>query len=123
MPPPGFAPPPWEALAEQWNSAPRPSESTVLLGPAKVTIGHDDFEAEDAIQDNSGDMEANITKVKEHEFGWDNEHPKREEEIGQFKISWRPVTNGEFYAFWKGEGHDMVKIPGSWIEVDGVMKV
>jgi len=123
LPPSGFAPPPWEALAEQWNSAPLPSESTVLLGPETVVLGHDDFEAEDAIQDNGEDMETNTAKVKEHEFGWDNEHPKREVEVGQFKISWRPVTNGEFYAFWKGEGREMVKIPDSWVEVKGVTKV
>jgi len=123
LPPSGFAPPPWEALAEQWNSAPLPSESTVLLGPETVVLGHDDFEAEDAVQDNGEDMDANIAKIKEHEYGWDNEHPKREVEVGQFKISWRPVTNGEFYAFWKGEGREMVKIPDSWVEVKGVTKV
>ena len=33
LPPPGFATPPWEALAAQWDAAPLPLTETVQLGP------------------------------------------------------------------------------------------
>lgn len=108
IPPPGFVPPAWDILAESWNAAPAPSSRTVTLGPATVVLGHDDDEADDQSTDVAG-----------HEFGWDNEHPRREVQVGAFRIEWRPVTNGEFYDFYRGEGAEKVKYPASWVEVDG----
>jgi hypothetical protein len=113
IPPPGFSPPSWASLSEIWDSAPKPASSTVTLGPAKVVIGHDDDESEDA---NGGD-------VATHEYGWDNEHPKRMVDVQEFKIEWRPVTNRQFYEFYcdhKGKG---IQLPASWIEIEGEMHV
>ena len=52
--------------------------------------------------------------VAKHEFGWDNESPQRIVNVDRFRISWRPVTNGEFRVFWEGEGKGIVKLPASW---------
>jgi len=107
LPPTGFSPPAWSVLAEAWDNIPQPKNATVTLGPATLSLGHDDDEADDA-----------STEVAGHAFGWDNEHPKRDVHVGQFKIEWRPVTNGEFYEYYKGKGKDVAKYPASWIEID-----
>ncbi|KAF8798917.1 DUF323 domain-containing protein [Phlegmacium glaucopus] len=114
LPPNGFITPPWTSLAEDWNTAPALQSKTVTLGPATVSLGHDDKEADD---DDPRSL------VEGHEFGWDNEHPKRQVDIGPFKIEWRPVTNGEFYQFYTGAGHDKVSFPASWVDHGGLTKV
>ncbi|EGO00865.1 hypothetical protein SERLA73DRAFT_105312 [Serpula lacrymans var. lacrymans S7.3] len=115
LPPPGFTIPPWAALSEQWNNSLEPlSAPTVTLGPTTVVLGHDDSEGDDLM---SGISES----VDGHEFGWDNESPARAIEVKQFKIDWRPVTNGEFHDFWKISG--LVKMPASWVQEDENIKV
>ncbi|KAJ7439228.1 DUF323 domain-containing protein [Mycena latifolia] len=116
LPPPGFSPPSWASLAEKWNSAPEPVSSTVTLGPATVTLGHDDNEAEDEVPGKD-------TDVAGHEFGWDNEHPKREVHVDEFRIEWRPVTNGQFFKYRAGQPDGKVPLPASWVELDGEMHV
>ena len=112
IPPSGFIPPMWEVLVETWNAAPRPKTATVTLGPETLSIGHYDDEEQDA-----------STDVLGHDFGWDNEHPKREVEVGKFTIEWRPITNGEFHDFYYNGGKDKVKFPASWIENNGEVQV
>ncbi|KAI1792532.1 C-type lectin protein [Ganoderma leucocontextum] len=109
LPPPGFAPPPWAALAAQWDAAPAPDTPTVTLGPCTLTLGHDDQEPDDLLPTVEHDVAA-------HEFGWDNESPARAVDVGAFRIDWRPVTNGAFEAFWRGAGHGVVDMPASWVE-------
>ncbi|KAJ7213917.1 DUF323 domain-containing protein [Mycena pura] len=122
IPPPEFAPPPWEALAEAWDAAApegAAAAGTVVLGPATVVLGHDDVEAEDSVPGKEGD-------VAGHDFGWDNEHPKRTVHVDAFRISWRPVTNGEFFEFYtsqQGKGDGAVALPASWVQLDGVIHV
>lgn len=116
IPPPGFAPPPWGSLKATWNAIPAPTSPTVTLGPATITLGHDDVEAMDGDEDLNKD-------IINHEFGWDNESPRRTVEVGQFRISWRPVTNGEFYQFYIKGGKDKVDLPASWVEEDGKIEV
>ena len=77
-----------------------------------TSVGCDDDEADDDKLD-----------VVEHEFGWDNEHPRREVEVGEFRIEWRPVTNGEFFAFFVGAGKNKVQFPSSWVEIGGEIQV
>ncbi|KAG5644779.1 hypothetical protein DXG03_007687 [Asterophora parasitica] len=108
LPPQGFTVPPWESLAATWSAAPQPQNPTVALGPAEVTLGHDDKEADDM-----GSV------VDGHEFGWDNEQGTREVQVGKFEMEWRPVTNGQFYAFFHGHGKDKLEFPASWVEVEG----
>ena len=110
--PRGFVPPAWEVLSESWDSEPQLETESVVLGPGDVTLGHDDDEADD-----------NTTDVLGHEFGWDNEHPTRTVHVEQFRIEWRPVTNGQFYDFWMNGGKDIVQFPKSWVEIDGVIYV
>lgn len=115
IPPLGFTVPPWESLAVEWNAAALPKDRTITLGPAEVVLGHDDAEEKD---------EEVADDVRRHEFGWDNENPRHVVHVPKFEISWRPVTNGDFYAFYKGKGKDMnVERPASWVEEDGVMQV
>lgn len=109
VPPPDFTPPNWESLGAIWDAAPKPTNNTVTLGPATVSLGHDDIEADDA------DPEKSL-QVDGHEFGWDNESPKREVQVEQFRIDWRPVSNGQFYDFYINEGRGKVKYPASWVE-------
>ena len=116
IPPSGFTPPPWSSLQGTWESSPRPSTPTVTLGPDTLVLGHDDNEMED--EEPGKDID-----VKDHEFGWDNENPKRTVDVGEFKIEWRPVTNGDFYEFWKSCGRDKVQLPKSWVEEDGEIMV
>jgi L-histidine Nalpha-methyltransferase / hercynylcysteine S-oxide synthase len=107
LPPAGFTPPSWAALADSWDKALLPSPSTVKLGPETITLGHDDYEKDDASKD-----------IENHEFGWDNEHPQRKVEVGEFRIEWRPVSNGDFYEFYKAGGSNKVAFPKSWSLVD-----
>lgn len=113
VPPPGFVAPPWESLSATWNEIPPPVSDTVTLGPATVSLGHMDFESDDET----------AYDVDTHEFGWDNESPRRDVYVDQFKIEWRPITNGDFYQFYLGEGKGKVDFPASWVEDDEGIKV
>ncbi|RPD52159.1 hypothetical protein L226DRAFT_574902 [Lentinus tigrinus ALCF2SS1-7] len=117
LPPPGFAIPPWATLAAQWDTIPPPATPTVTLGPCTITLGHDDQEPDDVTPELERDVAA-------HEFGWDNESPARAVHVGAFRVEWRPVTNGEFEAFWRGAGKGVVSMPASWVEEeDGEVRV
>lgn len=107
LPPSGFTHPAWESLAASWDAAPKPTQSTVVLGPAEVSLGHDDVEADDALP----------TDGKDHAFGWDNENPQRSVHVAAFRVEWRPITNGDFYTFYNGAGKGKVKMPTSWLKV------
>lgn len=112
IPPPDFSPPHWESLAAQWQAAPKPAVATVEIGPSIVTLGINDIEAEDADP-------AKRCDLADHIFGWDNESPSRQAEVKAFRIEWRPVTNGDFYEFYKGAGQGRVKFPASWEDCKG----
>ncbi|KAG6919836.1 hypothetical protein DXG01_000341 [Tephrocybe rancida] len=116
LPPPGFAAPPWEMLTLQWDATPPPPTPTVVLGPATVSLGHDDSEGDDALEGVAED-------VDNHVFGWDNESPERKFEVSAFRVDWRPVSNCEYEAFWREKGADTSRLPGSWVYEDGVIKV
>jgi formylglycine-generating enzyme required for sulfatase activity len=111
LPPHGFTAPTWSTLVAQWTNIPPLTSSTVTIGPSIITLGHDDSEADDTLFTRPVD-------VTTHEFGWDNESPARVTQVASFKAEWRPVTNGQFYKYWKNEGAGKVKMPGSWVEVD-----
>lgn len=112
IPPSGFIRPNWDVLVKSWDAAPEPESPTVQLGPTTVTLGHDDDEADD-----------HLLYTPDHAFGWDNEHPQRQVNVGKFRIDWRPVTNGEFYLFYLAEGKGLVQRPESWVEVAGELQV
>ncbi|KAG6333819.1 hypothetical protein ID866_5267 [Astraeus odoratus] len=114
LPPPGFTIPPWEALAEQWNAVRPPSTPTVVLGPADITLGHEDCEGDDLVP---GIAEV----VHGHAFGWDNESPSRVVRVNQVKMEWRPITNAEFLTFYKVNKE--VGLPVSWVEMQEEIKV
>ena len=55
--------------------------------------------------------------VARHTFGWDSESPTRQVEVGPVRMEWRPVTNGEYLAFWMGVvGWERVALPLSWTD-------
>lgn len=118
LPPPSFARPSFDLLSRDWDIEYAAFTSSlfgsvVRLGPQTVTLGHDDYESDDLT----------VSLDPKHAFGWDNEHPKRDVHVAEFKISWRPVTNGEFYAYWSddnlNQGANKVMMPASWVKVDG----
>ncbi len=117
-PPFGFTQPPWQHLSSQWSSVPLPQTLTVTLGPAHVTLGHNDSEAIDKLPAHEHD-------AHDHVFGWDNESPARTVHVKQFKAEWRPVTNGEFNEFLEGKGKGVASVPKSWVtdSEDEVYKV
>ncbi|KAG6830821.1 hypothetical protein H0H87_006994 [Tephrocybe sp. NHM501043] len=116
LPPQGFSSPPWEMLVPQWDATPAPLTPTVILGPSTVFLGQQDSEGDDA-------AEGVGENVDNHVFGWDNESPKRKYEVGAFRAEWRPVSNREFEAFWRENGADVSRLPGSWVYEDDEIKV
>ncbi|KAL1750928.1 C-type lectin protein [Schizophyllum commune] len=131
LPPPGFTPPPWDLLKAQWDATPVPAAPTVTLGPATITLGHDDSEGEDFAcecgddeSQHAEDVARQYTEydIANHEFGWDNESPARAVQVGAFRAEWRPVTNGEFEVYWR-KSVGKVPMPKSWVEEDGEVKV
>jgi len=115
LPPPSFMMPPWEVLKEEWALIPPPLSKTITLGPKTLVIGHDDCESDDFLPD----LEHQLAG---HNFGWDNESPRREILVEKFKIDVRPITNGEFHDFWKKKDTNL-PIPVSWVEENGEIRV
>lgn len=114
-PPPGIPKPDWDALSLQWKrrlQEESSQESIITLGPANVWLGHDDYEAEDTVPNPSSQVS---------EFGWDNEHPKRMQSVAKFTIERRPITNGQYYEFWKSQASNQV--PASWVVNDGSVMI
>lgn len=109
IPPPNFTIPPWESLLASWNAAPEPYSPTIVIGANTVTLGIDDIETNDTIE---------VQDVEGHVFGWDNESPSRQVPVDAFRISWRPVTNGEFFKFYTGIGKDTAVFPASWVKYE-----
>lgn len=118
LPPPGIHAPLWDELVKQWKAVPAPVRSSIELGPETISVGRDDRELDDYIVDESMD-------VKSHDFGWDNESPCRQVEVGRFRVDFRPITVKEFYEFWMGEIDVKVSatLPANWAEDGGEMKV
>jgi hypothetical protein len=114
LPPPGFSTPPWEILARHWANLHAPPEPAVILGPELITLGHDDCEDQDL-------MDEHKFAVHGRTFGWDNESPARVIAVGRFKVDWRPVTNSEFESFWRKR--DDISLPKSWCLENGDLKV
>jgi hypothetical protein len=118
LPPPGFTLPPWKLLSEAYDKAhskfkllcEEKHSTTVTLGPTSVILGHDDKDSEDS----------NLALEATHGFGWDNESPSRSVDLGQFRIEWRPISNAQFYEYYKSLGDQAgIPIPKTWVEIDG----
>jgi len=104
----GFVTPFWESLAKAWDAFPDPSSATATLGPTTVEFSHDNYETDSASLD-----------LDNHQFGW---HLRRKVEVGTYCIEWRPVTNGQFYEYWKvAEGK--VSMLKSWVNQNGHVMV
>lgn len=113
--PPPSAPAPWDS-AEFDGPLPKPSVADAAwihiepsaLSKAVLSLGHNDLE--------SADLEGKKCDLASP-FGWDNEHPLVEPQVGKipgaFRIQSRQVTNGEFLAYLKATGYDD-KVPESW---------
>lgn len=115
LPPPGIRAPVWVELVKQWDAVPAPVQKSVELGPEMIALGRDDSELDDHTTDNA----------KSHEFGWDNENPRREVEVGRFKVDFRPITVKEFFGFWAGNTDEGASrdLPASWVVEGGEIKV
>lgn len=97
---------------------PPPVHISVELGPEVILVGRDDSELDDYTADE--DLDA-----RSHDFGWDNENPRRQLEVGRFKVDFRPITVKEFYEFWVDGTDEKVSnnLPANWIEDAGEVKV
>ncbi|CAE6455059.1 unnamed protein product [Rhizoctonia solani] len=117
--PPATVVPDWEALSKEWDAEVRATSNApalVRIGPSEVTVGHDDFEAEDA--------SAPEGWQSSYEFGWDNEHPKRSVSIGSVDISTRPITNGDYLTFLSKQSRlSENDLPASWVRVQDEIRV
>ncbi|GAA5905979.1 hypothetical protein JCM5296_001307 [Sporobolomyces johnsonii] len=93
---------------EQATLGPDARKSTVAFPAQTISVGHDD---DDRIDESTAYNPA-------HEYGWDCENPKREVEVGSFKIDLLPVTNGEYRAWLMGleiDDEERKKlVPASW---------
>ena len=118
LPPPGIRAPVWGELIKQWGTIPPPVHMSVELGPEVIFVGRDDCELDDRAADE-------VLDVKSHNFGWDNENPCRQVEVGKFKVDFRPITVKEFYEFWAGGTDEKVSnnLPASWVDHGGEIKV
>lgn len=114
MPPPGFNSPDWSTLANQWRQIPLPPTPAVTLGPTRLSMGHDDSEADDITPHDP-------IEVVNHRFGWDNESPSRVVEVDGFRAEWRPITNREYEEYHARS--NCSELPKSWIREDGENKV
>ncbi|KAI8093632.1 uncharacterized protein BX664DRAFT_295507 [Halteromyces radiatus] len=111
--PPTVAPPAWWYSQQQQQQQQQQEQLSILSSAPLISIkdnttvqlGHDDDESMDG------------KKVTSVEFGWDNEHPKRTVPSNSFEIQSRPVTNGEYWQFWKENGEPSLW-PASWIKKD-----
>ncbi|KDQ20887.1 hypothetical protein BOTBODRAFT_100423 [Botryobasidium botryosum FD-172 SS1] len=122
IPPPGFHPPAWKLLPPPETSAEEPSfpitppATQITIPTTKITLGHDDPESADHQAD---EKESDAP----HEYGWDNESPKREVAVpGKARIEGRCVSNAEYRAFWESEGKKK-SMPASWIMVNNELRV
>ncbi len=79
-------------------------ETTITLYPQAFTIGHDDFERDDISQPIGTN----------HEFGWDNEHPRREVCIEKaIRVEKWCISNAEYAQFFREKGNLLP--PTSWV--------
>lgn len=130
--PKGFAPPPWltssssdETLAPLILPDPStisqrpPISDLIALADQVFTIGHDDFETEDP--------EMSVGQANpshEYEFGWDNEHPRRQVAIPKpVMVEKLCITNVEYLIFFRlFKDEKELQMPESWVlsdEADG----
>ncbi|WVQ75901.1 hypothetical protein IAR50_005536 [Cryptococcus sp. DSM 104548] len=88
--------PEWDILAKRWKD--EKAENKVLsISAGEVVLGHDDAEADDARYLTTDGWE-------EHEFGWDNEHPRVSQRVEAFKVDSLPVTNNDYHSFLAATG-------------------
>jgi hypothetical protein len=91
----------------------------VELGPEIVSVGRDDRKADDYITGESKGVEF-------HDFGWDDENPHRQVEVGRFRVGFRPIAIKDLYEFWvSGINDERVSkiLPANWVEDGGEIKV
>ena len=107
LPPPAFSKPQWDVLYASrptW-SADNSDAKTVTINPTTISIGHDDIEADDKSSPSS----------LGHEFGWDNESPKRSAEItSAVRLETRPILNAEYYDWWSKQVG--AALPAQWVK-------
>ncbi|KAL1407321.1 hypothetical protein Q8F55_006743 [Vanrija albida] len=114
---PPTAVPQWDVLKAHWaaerSAATAKGAKLILEVPeTTVTLGHDDLEADDT-----------ASSWKEHEFGWDNEHPEHRVAVQAFRVDALPISNGQYRRFLDVTGKLPYLVgataPASWVQVNG----
>jgi hypothetical protein len=117
--PTAVAQPQWASLAKRWARESTPNKVLTIEGGA-IELGHDDLEADDAKFTN-GDW-------ADHEFGWDNEHPRITTQVKRFQVDSLPISNQDYLEYVNHKGIDLANapqesLPASWVKVDGEWRV
>ena len=119
LPPRGFAPPAWMSgsappIPDAPTASRRPQRKDLLLLNEQVfTIGHDDFEADDA----NTPLLGTTTTTEKYEFGWDNEHPRRQVSIDRpVLVEKLCITNAEYLSYLREtcKENENLEVPASW---------
>ncbi|KAG0209502.1 hypothetical protein BGX28_010275 [Mortierella sp. GBA30] len=118
LPPPSL-PAPWvssnKSETTTTSAASSSAASWISIDPSELksdllSLGHNDSEADDFVEDKRLDLNS--------AFGWDNENPLVSPLTipSAFKIQSRQVTNGEFLAYMNAthSWEDSTKVPASW---------
>jgi L-histidine Nalpha-methyltransferase / hercynylcysteine S-oxide synthase len=96
LPPPGRDVPDFGALAAEARAR-RVANEWHRVPSSTVTLGLDDAENNDG---------------PNRYFGWDNEKPTRNVQVGEFEVQGRPISNGEYAHFL--EKTEKSTLPASW---------
>lgn len=110
-PPTAVAMPQWDVLAKRWAEEAVPNK-VLSVAAGTVALGHHDLEEEDKLHFSQDGWE-------DHEFGWDNEHPRTVVPVKALKVNSLPITNNDYKAFLGGSSD----LPASWVEVDGEIMI
>lgn len=91
-----------------------PRENLLPLNEQEFSIGHDDFEADDAETPLLG---TTSMMVEKHEFGWDNEHPRRQVSIDRpVLVEKLCITNAEYLSYFRvSRKENKIQVPTSWM--------
>jgi EasF-like predicted methyltransferase len=109
LPPAGVSQPSWKNKPYIMTNQVLSDAPVIEIPDGVVVLGHNDSENADFTRLDTSSVE----------FGWDNEHPQRQVNVKSFSIQSRPVSNGEYYNYYRLTSQ--TNMPASWCEgTDGI---
>lgn len=124
LPPAEFSVPDWASLSARWDREDElqggsdAREALLHFKADTVKIGHDDDDSQDfdfRVAKPTQDIKELNAQLGNPEFGWDNEQPAVDVDIGAFSITAAPVNNEQYLAFLQAkETFSEGDVPKSW---------